>query len=116
MAALVVSSSRKVNPLSLTSAMNRAAGQNEFNKKLSQYAAYTQQIRKVTKDDAIAQQAEPVEKKSQAVFPYVSTLAMMQIIPAKPISSARVSEYQAMAALAQQDQEISLGNGLDMLA
>ncbi|MBM5572637.1 MULTISPECIES: hypothetical protein [Deefgea] len=114
MAASIVLSSRKVNPLSLTSAMHRAAGQNEFNKKLAQYESHTQHVRKISKEVALVQQ--PVEMNIQSVFPHISTIAMMQMLPMRTVSGARVQEYEAMADLAQQDHELALGQGFDMLA
>ncbi len=116
MVAPVVLSSRKVNPLSLTSAMRRTAGQNEFKAKVAQYETQTQQIRKVAKESVIAQQAAPAEIKTLSIFPHISTMAMMQLVPMRPVSTVRISSYEAMAANAEQDDEMGIGKVVDMHA
>ncbi|MGL6040511.1 MAG: hypothetical protein ACRC01_04850 [Deefgea sp.] len=116
MAAPVVLSSRKVNPLSLASAIRRTAGQNEVHAKLAQYQAQTQQVRAVAKETAIAQQTEQAERKAVSLFPHISTLAMMQLVPMRPVSTARVMEYEAMAVSLEQDDIVGLGKVLDMHA
>lgn len=116
MAAPVVLSSRKVNPLSLTSAMRRTAGQNEFKAKIAQYETQVLHVRKASKEAVIAQQAVPAQVKAVSTFPYISTMAMMQLVPMRPVSMTRVVEYDAMAASAEQDDEARLGKVLDMHA
>nr|WP_314901077.1 hypothetical protein [uncultured Deefgea sp.] len=116
MAAPVVLSSRKVNPLSLTSAISRAAGHNEFKAKIAQYESQAQQVRKATKEAVIAQQAEPAEVQLRSIFPHISTMAMMQLVPMRPVVMTRMSEYEVMAASVEQDDKIDIGKTLDMHA
>lgn len=116
MTAPVVLSSRKVNPLSLASAIRRSAGQNEFQAKIAQYELQGHHLRKVTKEAVIAQQAEPAAVKTQRLFPHISTMAMMQLVPMRPVAATRVLEYEAMAASVEQDDEIGIGKTLDMHA
>jgi hypothetical protein len=96
--------------------MRRAAGQNEFKAKIAQYETQTQQVRKVAKETVIAQQAEPAVIKAQSIFPHISTMAMMQMVPIRPVSTARILDYEVIAAKAEQDDEMGIGKVVDMHA
>ncbi len=111
-----VLSSHKVNPLSLASAIRRTASHNEVQAKLAQFESRLLQVRHVAAETGIVQQAEQAELKTLSVFPYVSTLAMMQFVAMRPVSTSRLFEYEAMAANMTQDDEVGLGKIFDMRA
>ena len=114
MATSAVLSTSKVNPLSSISMMRRAKGQSEGRADQTQFQSQLSHARKVDQETVPVQlETQP---KSMNFFSYLSTLAMLQSVPQRTPTSARLQEYATMAASIEQDIHIGLGATLDMHA
>lgn len=112
MSPLLIQPIRPVKPVSFAQSMHKAKEGDRSQDWMSQLAA----SRPAVVAEQAAPQAEPFEHAVAAVFPRFSTLALVQMMPARSASPARVQDYAAMASSNDDDADLGLGQLFDLHA
>lgn len=108
-------STRKINPLSPSGAMRRAAEQNEARLNHSQFATQIQQVRAAGREAHIAQAAQ-ASTNTTSIFPLLANLLVPQSVSHYKVLNARAQAYESVAASHHADERLSIGSLLDMHA
>jgi hypothetical protein len=112
MSPLLIQPIRSIKPISFAQSMQRAKEGDRPQNWMSQMPSSNP----ATVIDLIAPQANPLDIKSPTISAMFSTLALVQMLPPRSVSPARLQDYTAMASSNDDDADLSVGQRFDMHA
>lgn len=112
MSPLLIQPIRSITPISFAQSMQRAKEGDRPQNGMSQIV--------MSDSNAMADQTAPQQDrptvKASTISPMFSTLALVQMLPPRSVSPARLQDYMAMASSNEDDADLGVGQLLDMHA
>ncbi|WP_027468457.1 hypothetical protein [Deefgea rivuli] len=116
MSPLVVQSIRPIKPISFASSMQRAKEGDRPQDRMDSLPLPTRGANTAQMGVLTTQRSDDLAVKAPADLPLFSTLALVQMLPPRSASPARLQDYVAMASSNEDEADVGVGQLFDMHA